>query len=737
MTGLELTRLAKHGGPLTKRISLTPDGNVHSDGSTCFMAEGEATRLRLNDIAELAGVIDAMQPHEALALGALRDDQPDAVRIASKEKLATMNGAPPPHVVTRSLATFVYRAKLPALALLDLDIKGMPPEVAARFGAYASYWDALVAVLPLLKGCAYVCRRSTSAGLYRSDTGERFAGSGGAHIYVPVADGADIARFLKQLHARCWLAGLGWKMLGAGGQLLDRSIVDRAVGSPERLVFEGAPVLDAPLAQDTAARAAAAHPGDALDSVAACPPLTILENLRLQELVARENQRLAPAATLARAEYIAERALALSQHKGIPLERARHIIARRCAAVLLPSDGLPFDNGALAHVTVGDVLDNPARFDGETLADPLEGLGYGRNVAKIMRDGEGWPWVFSFAHGKTIYRLRYDSAALEAKLKAAPKESVADTFARLLPVSEIDEREAERLSELVVTTAGIGKRALSQMVKRVRGDHSTRQHERERERQLAERNDPRPRIPAPADDAEWLPQMEVLNGVLGTSKAAEPPMRDLDGYMAEVRARRVVSMHELMAEGANSTEKDESRLPAPEQLLLTRLDDAQLAEMIERHVDYVDAKGRSVHLAGPFVKHFAKRSDDALPTVHAVALLPIVLRGGEILSARGLLRERGIVFRVPEQLLALLPKRDDCTAAKVAEATRYLIDEWLCDVAADFAGMCVAIAAALTIIERHLLPERPAFFVRAGQRGSGKTTLIHMIAKATLGWRAT
>ena len=39
-------------------------------------------------------------------------------------------------------------------------------------------------------------------------------------------------------------------MVGAAGQLLERSIVDRMVGGPERLVFEGGPMLVPPLQQD-------------------------------------------------------------------------------------------------------------------------------------------------------------------------------------------------------------------------------------------------------------------------------------------------------------------------------------------------------------------------------------------------------------------------------------------------------------------------------------------------------
>ena len=74
-------------------------------------------------------------------------------------------------------------------------------------------------------------------------------------------------------------------MVGARGQLLLRSIIDPSVGLPERLVFEGPPLVVAPLAQDQAARQPQAHEGALLDTLAACPPLTAAEERRFNELV--------------------------------------------------------------------------------------------------------------------------------------------------------------------------------------------------------------------------------------------------------------------------------------------------------------------------------------------------------------------------------------------------------------------------------------------------------------------
>jgi hypothetical protein len=132
------------------------------------------------------------------------------------------------------------------------------------------------------------------------------------------------------------------------------------------------------------------------------------------------------------------------------------------------------------------------------------------------------------------------------------------------------------------------------------------------------------------------------------------------------------------------------------------------------------------------LKHFMKR-EDSLPTVTAITTMPIVLADGGLLMPEGLDRLRGIIFEIQKEVRAAIPKPEACTEAAVRKALKYLFDEWLCDVAADFTGKCTIVALALTLIERNLLNERPAFFVTAGRRGSGKTTTITMLIMAVLG----
>ena len=82
-----------------------------------------------------------------------------------------------------------------------------------------------------------------------------------------------------------------------------------------------------------------------------------------------------------------------------------------------------------------------------------------------------------------------------------------------------------------------------------------------------------------------------------------------------------------------------TKLPAPEQWVLHRMNEMEVAEMIEQYIDYYtedkDGNRRSVHLPMSFVGHYVQRDDDALPTVVAIATLPIVLADGVMLAARG------------------------------------------------------------------------------------------------------
>jgi hypothetical protein len=730
-----ITLFRKKGGPLTKRIRLDSNGHIISDGSECRMSAGTAERMRLDDIAALGKVIEGLQPSEAIALGALAPDLPDQVEVVTKHKFAAINGMPRPDLIARSREAIFYIPDRPVFVLLDHDPKGMPAEIAQWMKANRGFWRTMVLVFPQLQTIARLGRRSTSAGIARKDTGEQFAGSGGVHLYLVIKDGADAIRFLTTLHERLWLAGYGWCVVSKSGQLLERSIVDRMVGAPERLVFEGAPVLEPPLEQDRSQRRPDVRNGDVLDTVALFPQLTNVERAKFRELKAKAARLLKREADEARQKFVAAQVKRLVDRLGLDPMWAAEIVNKQCDGILFPQIELPFDDDDLAGATVADVLADPAKFEGATLADPVEGVDYGRGKAIVMRHADGTPWIHSFAHGRTIYELRHDAEAVRGAIEKAAKADVADTYVRYMLSAHVRADEGQALLDLAAKLSDIGKRAIAQRLNAALGERHNRRAQALRQQRLAERTDPRPQLKVPAADAEFLPVMADLNEVLAASKASEPPMRDTRGCLVQVRNRRVPYMHELTALGVNAPQPQDTRLPAPEQPLIEQLNDIRAAELVERYIEYVDEDGRPVHLPGVFVQHYLQRDDAALPQLHSVVTQPVMLPDGTLLSGRGLNRKYHILFRVPDELEALLPTLSGCGERQVAEAMQFLADDWLCDVACSYIGKCIIISAALSIIERTLLSERPVYGVAAGRRGSGKTTTLIMLLVAVTGLR--
>jgi hypothetical protein len=459
---VRLTAVTKDGGPLSKVIGLD-GGKVRSDGSPCAMSRGTARRVRLNGdpAAGLAAVLARLSPAEAIVLGDLADGLPDEVRIDLKARVAR---APAKGTVARTRGTFVHRAGVPAFVLLDHDAKGVPPEAQELLRSLGGFRAALEVLLPGLRLAAQVARASTSAGLYNAATGERYPGSGGEHVYLLISDGADAERFLRALHDRAWLAGLGWCAVGGAGQLLERSLVDRMVYAPERLCFEGGPVLREPLRQDAAARRPVAHDGPAFDSVAACPTLSPVEREKLAALKRAGAQMAAGEALRVRAEYVESQAKKIAEDRGLHAATARRLVESRYRGELFGSDVLLFDDPEIGAVRVAEVLADPARYDDLALSDPLEGPAYGRGKAKVFAQPGGTTVIHSFAHGGGLYRLLHDAPSIRAEVERAARAAV-DVLASRVADAALTEDEIEALTRLAADHAKVGVRAVARRLK--------------------------------------------------------------------------------------------------------------------------------------------------------------------------------------------------------------------------------------------------------------------------------
>ena len=292
---------------------------------------------------------------------------------------------------------------------------------------------------------------------------------------------------------------------------------------------------DPPLVQDEAARHPLAIEGEALDTVNVCRSLSIVDHARLAELQAKEAARLAPEVAKTKKAFVNRQAEQLTARIGIPLPQATRIIERQCSGILLPDVVLPFDDEELAGATVAHVLADPFRFEGATLADPLEGIDYGRGKAKIMLRADGSPWIHSFAHGRSVYELKLDYRAAEALLNQAAPEDAPDLFVRCVLEGDLEDEEIERLKKRAASLAGSGPKALDVKLRATRKARDQQWAQEQSNQRRAQRQDPRPQISAPPSDAPWLPEMAVLNEVLVKANELEPPMRDIDDVVVQVR----------------------------------------------------------------------------------------------------------------------------------------------------------------------------------------------------------
>lgn len=450
---LEFTRFTSTDGPMTKRIARLPSGDVEKDSSACRMSNGTAVtrRLPLGAHGDATAAMEALSSelvgldqNQAIALGVFidlaRDREPVSVTRQAVET--------PPVTWARSKTNMLFRQGEPALVLLDRDTKWDTPQIRGHLDReFGGDWLAgTESVAPGLAAAALVRRSSTSAGIFDATTGTPLPGGSGEHVYFVAQDGADIPRALAALVKRLCIADLGALVVSQAGSTLVRALVDGAVASPERLVFEAPPLLGPGLERDATAAAPHVRGGATVNTRAVFPPLTAEEEARYQTWLRAETARVKPGALKRQREYDGAEAAKLVG-RGVPAERAARIVKARRGQVFLGGDVLLLDDGS--EKTVAEVLANPAEFDEATCRDPLEPEA-GRNKAVIYTkpfEPDREARVFSQLHGGQLAKLCWDATTLGQHLEGAGRDAIERLLAAL-PRAQLEPHERDSLFTL-------------------------------------------------------------------------------------------------------------------------------------------------------------------------------------------------------------------------------------------------------------------------------------------------
>jgi len=302
----------------------------------------------------------------------------------------------------------------PSLLGLDHDIKLWPALIIDKIREFDDLTGALASVCPALGTSMFVSRSSSSAGISNVRTGKATGRNAGQHRYYVARDGADLIGengFAARLRDRLVLAGFGFGLITAAGTVLVKTLIDAGASTDfSRYWYEASAVLaHRDLQHDVSAREPTIkNEGGGLLDTTSLPALTSEERKRLDQIENQVRTEMAPQAAIVRERWKANREKALIAG-GVPASRAAKIVGHAVETHELVGDfPIPLDSGGA--VTVDEILDDRARYHGQTCADPMEPeYGNGRNKGIIYTDSNP-PRIFSHAHGGLHYLLKRSPA---------------------------------------------------------------------------------------------------------------------------------------------------------------------------------------------------------------------------------------------------------------------------------------------------------------------------------------
>jgi len=686
---VSFTLLRSNTTPLTKSYSLK-NGNLEKLGLG-VLSNGTAKRIDIN-LSDLTELFSELNVNQAISHGSFGKE---SAQITTKSRADGVTS------IARSTNYFSYEAGEPALILLDHDQDPNSPSVNSPQELLAK----IEKIIPEIKDAAWVSKPSASAGIVDSD-GNELTKDSGVHIYLVAMDGSDIPRFLRVLYQRLIMGGDGYPYITTTGTILVRTVIDKAVASPERIDF----VAPANLSDGLSRSEIQTHssPGSMLDT-SLLSSLSPDETRRFDEICQEIKHERESEARTVREAYIASRAQ----------ETGRHTRDIRNQLELADNGALAEDHILLAddgtEIAVKGLLSDPNRWDGETFHDPLEPE-QGSNKAKVYFNDNGSIILHSFIHGGGNYTLR--SPSFEDSLEDA-----------LLWVDSASQNEV--MKGWTTRTAHLNRKNHTQMITRVHKrapDDVTKEelkdelktHLRDR-KELALSNEIEENETTRID---WIPQhldaiVESVTSIL-SQEEGDRTLYDHGGSLVQNRVSQPNPM-------------DTQNSGVPKTLLFPMTKSVLTARLLESFtfISHTDRGPKKIISPPPIVRYLVD-APFGLKPLKAIQSWPTVTPTGHLLHQQGYDPQTELYVTYSPELLDHYPHSP--THKDATASLEWLRDELLADFPfredSDRDGV---IAALLTAMMIRLLPAAPGFLFLAPIQASGKTTLIEIIFRAVFG----
>ena len=383
-----VTIVTSSTGAVNKKIYVR-DSKICKD-SNAQIYQGFAKTVPAATSADLSSVIANLKQNEAIALGQL-EQLGHSFPLTTKAELYSGS-------IART-KEFFHHSNFVGWLLIDVDTKDLPPDIMDKLAGRSAF-DVLLSIMPELLLTETLVRASSSAGILKPDGSEQEAT--GLHIFIKIADQRQSKSMLQLMHDRCWEAGYGFFALAADGKLLERSIVDTSVHSPERLVFEAKPTVIPPLTKrhipDEVLR------GGVLNSIG--EP----NHEQVYYLKSEARELIKPVSRKAKRQYVKDKTEKVMAATGLSMTKASSIIKQRLDGRELAEHDI-LELGRNKYAKVSDFLDNASGSVG--MPCPIEGSEYGTSTAYYYPPDEDRPYprILSFAHGSvtefTFARYRH------------------------------------------------------------------------------------------------------------------------------------------------------------------------------------------------------------------------------------------------------------------------------------------------------------------------------------------
>jgi hypothetical protein len=219
---------------LTKAFALDEHGNL-SISAAANMAEGIASRLSATSLGALAAYVTKQTTYDwALCCGISRFPQAAIVTKRAFERGDVKQSLP---LITRSKEHFSFST---GQGLLMIDYDPAKDDIFPPLSAYELIVE-LRACCPWLDGVGFMVTQSVSSYIYRAN-GEEIIGARGLHAYAIISSAKSIPRATDAIF-QATFAKHGYALITKSGSILPRSLIDRSVASPERLIFECGAVI--------------------------------------------------------------------------------------------------------------------------------------------------------------------------------------------------------------------------------------------------------------------------------------------------------------------------------------------------------------------------------------------------------------------------------------------------------------------------------------------------------------